>query len=470
MLLSDYLHLDTELDEHGVFDPILNSDSFFFINLQRLKQTKVPEFANSYQKIRDYFKKVIKILDHAKSKDPVDICYKQALRSFNFSEVNNLCLGYAAGTKGAGFGSKLASQIISTAFDIVKEGILDPEIFELLPLFQDNVGADRLSDMIATLILEDIKLYTQRINRELSISQEYYSTHPFVDGYLINPYKQDVLYLVPVDILHNLPVAECWEDVEHVVYENSAIRDEINIAVAAEWKNYTSKERKEYICDTVFKEPAACNRVLAKYKQESLEGFNPQDNIDYRLSKLEQSIDKLNYDWHLPNKKPSSYSMSKSILEFFKDWVENQRGWKVIQEINSRYREKCVQFIFLYGASSFIKANDLDISCEADEGRGPVDFKISRGQDKTIVEVKLSSNHQYLHGFTTQIIEYGKAEHTDSLIYVYIDLGNPGRTNKLQATYEEKKDEGNFAPELVIIDATGKESASIYDFFDWSEL
>ena len=41
MLLSDYLHLDTELDEHGVFDPILNSDSFFFINLQRLKQTKI---------------------------------------------------------------------------------------------------------------------------------------------------------------------------------------------------------------------------------------------------------------------------------------------------------------------------------------------------------------------------------------------------------------------------------------------
>ena len=183
--------------------------------------------------------------------------------------------------------------------------------------------------MIATLILEDIKIYTQRINRELSISQEKYSTHSFVEGYLINPYKQDVLYLVPVDILHKLPVAACWEDIELVVDENSAIRDEINLEVADEWKNYTSKERKEYICDTVFKDPAACNRVLAKYKQESLEGFDPQDNIDYRLSKLEQSINKLNYDWHLPNKKPSSYSMSKSILVFFKDWVENQRGWTV---------------------------------------------------------------------------------------------------------------------------------------------
>lgn len=466
MLLSDYLSLDTELDEHGVFDPVLNSDSFFFINLQRLKQTKVPEFADSYQKIRDYFKKIIKLLDHAKSKDPVDICYKQALRSFNFSEVNNLCLGYAAGTKGAGFGSKLAAQIISTAFDIVKEGIVDPEIFELLPLFQDNVGADRLSDMIATLILEDIKLYTQRINRELSISQENYSTHSFVDGYLINPYKQDVLYLIPVDILHKLPIAECWEDVEHVIYENSAIRDEINLEVADEWKTYSSKERKEYICDTVFKDPEACNRVLAKYRQESLEGFNPQENIDYRLSKLEQSIKRLNYDWLLPDKHPSSRSLSMSILEFFRNWVENQRGWKVIHEIHPRQREKCIQYILLLVATLFVKVNNLDISCEPDEGRGPVDFKISRGQDKTLIEVKLSSNPQYSHGFTSQLVEYGKAEQTDSLLYIYIDLGNPGRTSKLQALYEERIDEGIPTPELVIIDATGKESASIYDLFD----
>lgn len=30
------------------------------------------------------------------------------------------------------------------------------------------------------------------------------------------------------------------------------------------------------------------------------------------------------------------------------------------------------------------------MSCEPDEGRGPVDFKISMGQDITIIEVKLT--------------------------------------------------------------------------------
>ena len=64
--------------------------------------------------------------------------------------------------------------MISTAFDILKAGVMDPEFFELLPLFQENVGADRLSDMIATLILDDIKEFTRRVNRELGINHNRY--------------------------------------------------------------------------------------------------------------------------------------------------------------------------------------------------------------------------------------------------------------------------------------------------------
>lgn len=76
------------------------------------------------------------------------------------------------------------------------------------------------------------------------------------------------------------------------------------------------------------------------------------------------------------------------------------------------------------GSKNYISANDLDISFEPDAGRGPVDFKVSRGGDKTIVEVKLSTNTQYLHGYEEQVEEYGKAECTDKMIYVFVDLGN----------------------------------------------
>lgn len=40
----------------------------------------------------------------------------------------------------------------------------------------------------------------------------------------------------------------------------------------------------------------------------------------------------------------------------------------------------------------------------------PVDFKMSNGLDKTIVEIKLTTNSNVVHGFETQIEEYAKAK------------------------------------------------------------
>ncbi len=65
-----------------------------------------------------------------------------------------------------------------------------------------------------------------------------------------------------------------------------------------------------------------------------------------------------------------------------------------------------------------------------DAGNGALDIKVSRGSDKTITEIKLSSSEQYLRGYETQIGLYGKAEQTEKMIYVFIDLGNPVRRKK----------------------------------------
>lgn len=95
-------------------------------------------------------------------------------------------------------------------------------------------------------------------------------------------------------------------------------------------------------------------------------------------------------------------------------------------------------------------------------GRGPADIKLSRGNDKTIIEVKLSTNQQYMHGYETQIEEYAKAEGTKNRIYVLIDVGHPSRVNKLEERHEEDLFMGKDVPDLVIIDARPKNSASIF--------
>ena len=95
-----------------------------------------------------------------------------------------------------------------------------------------------------------------------------------------------------------------------------------------------------------------------------------------------------------------------------------------------------------------------------DSGRGPVDIKISAGADKSICEVKLSSNPQYLHGYQAQVQEYGKAECTENLFYVFVNTGNPQRLRTIMSAHEENQKAGRKCPELIVIDATIKESAS----------
>ena len=58
----------------------------------------------------------------------------------------------------------------------------------------------------------------------------------------------------------------------------------------------------------------------------------------------------------------------------------------------------------------YCESNNIDMSFEANEGPSPVDLKVSRENDKTVVEIKLSSNNDYLHGFEEQIESYAQAE------------------------------------------------------------
>ena len=217
----------------------------------------------------------------------------------------------------------------------------------------------------------------------------------------------------------------------------------------------------KHFCETrFFKNANAYKRVMEKYRQEELSAFDPKENFEYYLKKLEQSILQLKINWKSEHNEINSLTAAEDILSGFKQWVEYNKGWEVIQEADSRKKEKILQRVIHLSGTSYIKANNLDMSCEPDEGRGPVDFKISRGQDITIVEVKLTSNNQYLHGFEVQIEEYGKAEQTDNLVYVLVDLGNPEKVQKVCDLRNRKVDEDIKVPKLVIIDATKKESAS----------
>ena len=66
-------------------------------------------------------------------------------------------------------------------------------------------------------------------------------------------------------------------------------------------------------------------------------------------------------------------------------------------------------------------ATPSDVSPETNDGRGPVDFKISRGsKDKTLVEFKLASNSKLKQNLENQVEVYKKAHDTDNAIKVIL--------------------------------------------------
>lgn len=193
------------------------------------------------------FRKIIKLLDRAEKKNVSDIFFRQALALFDFSEVNGIGLGFSEKAHGSGFGPQLSKRVIETAYNIVKAGITDPEFFQLLPLFQNDVGPDRLSDMIATIVLSDIEAYTKRIYKECGIDEVKYPDKKFVGPYMLNPYRKHEILLLPIEILHKLPIAKSWEEIDSVVTENNIIRSVMNQQVAEEWSKYSASMKKS-IC------------------------------------------------------------------------------------------------------------------------------------------------------------------------------------------------------------------------------
>ena len=467
MFISEYLQPDKSLAEFGIFDALIDKDSNFFINIIRLKISTVPEFIDAYNHLNSFFSDIATLLDAADAPAISDKMYKSARKRFVFHEVNGINLGFSESTSGAGWGKKLSDKVLADAYQIVKKGIKQPEIFHLVSLFEENVAGDRLSDMIATIIEADIKKYTKRMMYELGINPETRKGLQFSeDGFVVNPFKKCPILMLPEEILHELPIAIDWDDIGRVALENDFIRREIRDEIGAEWIKWASSEQKDYLFKHIFMHPDVCRRVIDGYKKEDLAALDLRTDPEYYAAVLFKTI-KETESFAKTKNQLNSFEASMDVIKIFKDWTENNRGWAEIQNAPSKNKEKSIQRAIHLGAKYYLQENDLDVSFECDAGSGALDIKISRGLDKTITEIKLSSNGQYLHGYETQIELYGKAENTEKLIYVFIDIGNPRRRKLLIERHEADVRKGIKCPELVIIDARARAAASTFDMDDF---
>jgi hypothetical protein len=103
----------------------------------------------------------------------------------------------------------------------------------------------------------------------------------------------------------------------------------------------------------------------------------------------------------------NTYDEAHARLAFLKDVIENKGGHRIFYHDGEPLeREKDLQILYRlvwFGTPS-------DVTTEANDGRGPVDFKISRGApDKTLVEMKLAKNTKLERNLERQVPIYQAA-------------------------------------------------------------
>lgn len=456
------------LDKLGVVNTLLNTDTSLFIDPMLLEESSQIEIRDgAYQSYRERFEKIIKLLSVSEKKN--DVPWRNAEKLFRFSEISYTCLGYGTTVRGSGFGRDLVSKTLDTASQIIALGIDDIDLFMALALFEEGIGPDRISDMTTNIILKDLISFSVRINEDLKIPTQKFKVEGVVHDLVANPYSDQPIIFVPDDIVRDLPIASDWSDISRVVGENEELRGRVNDHVGEIWSSMTKKDKKR-LKDAALRSKEAFQQVIDMIREVEPKPYSFKDDRNGELfwtELLNKVAEYYPYDL-------SSYAnrdlqlgevvqVVNKILSQFQDLVENKGLWKELWDEDGRARkEKAAQRLFFAVSYAYCKANNIDLTPEADSGNGPVDFKLSRGfEAKVVVEIKLSTNSSLVHGYEKQLETYKKADDTERGIFLIIDVGKIGNKHKevqrLRNDFLKTKDG---ASEVWYVDGNKRASAS----------
>jgi len=447
----------------GAFDVILDVDSRLFIDPALLELCDIEEFKGAKEKVEKYFSGIITLLSH--STNSKDMYWKQADKLLTFKELTGTCFGYSQfGTDGNSIGPVLRNVILHTIKELIDAGEKDPSLFELLGVFQEGIGCDRVSDLLTFILAPEILAFTQRVIDGFNISniEITYKGTKYKTRY--NEYNGKPIMLLPSSLLSPLPVADSFDDIDWICMENERVRQEINTYFDLGRRKKLSKAEIYSLMKSNASFRAA---LLAAYKVTPVSPYDfDKDPIGeyswYHVAK--QYASQYPLLLQLPQKASSADMLSviEKICEHFKTLIEDNGLWYLLYNDNKKPKhERAAQLLFFGIADAYCTSNNIDLSREINNGRGFVDFKLSRGaSEKVLVEIKLTSNDQLQHGFTTQIPIYMRQERTQKAIYLIIDNGHRKALETFIKMYNQQPIEIKQKIPYYMIDGTPPKSAS----------
>lgn len=479
MYFSDYFNVDeTVLEKYGTLNISLVNDLPLFIDPFLLFNSQKTEY-------NELHKNIIKYIVFLREKSLNGYVNKGLLKSwYHFSEVRQNWLGFCLnGNSGRGLGNDFAISLNKNFSTVLKDFGDEKETgshIEKLCLFKDGVGKDCISDFATNLIKKYLLEYTQEFAKKY-IDEKFckkfrvekvefnYETETWrSDSFYLPCFKNEYVLLTPIDILTK---DETWINKESMYSEfDNIIRSMGNEQLRSQMNNYfrkflPKKPKKndfDYAKSKVIYDFPEFIPAYIKYKEDN--GLKANKISSRKVANVKQRYIKevkrfcslLKSETDFYNTINDSYTEALARVNYLKQVIENNDGYKLFYDKNKNVvgNEKDFQLIFRlvwYGTY-------YSVDSEVNNGRGPVDYKISRGvNDSTIVEFKLARNSKIKQNLEHQVEVYKKANNTKKNIKVIVYF-NYIEKRKVEKILKELKLDN--AENIVLIDASLKTKTS----------
>ncbi|CAN5689449.1 hypothetical protein BH23PAT2_BH23PAT2_08670 [soil metagenome] len=243
------------------------------------------------------------------------------------------------------------------------------------------------------------------------------------------------------------------------------------------WDNFNENLRDDFNYDLSSKVDMAEIIRLAREHPNVVRSYvsevikNPQPSYD--MDKDGDLLDKWwerggeiaqAYNTELPMQSEQFKDFVKSLVEEYKHSIEHRGGWELLRNDNGTpRRERAAQALFRSSLIHYCRANNIDLTGEANAGRGPVDFKFSQGwKNRVVVEIKRANNTQFWDGLQVQTPQYMKSEEVDYGIFVPViqrDIDTK-REKNIKSISKEVSNKISKTIDVITIDSRKKSSAS----------
>jgi hypothetical protein len=478
---SDSFGINPELlEDYGAFNVSLINDLPLFIDPFLLFTSENDE----YRKLHDQMIEYLRFLRDQSVQGNVD---EGLLRSwYMFPEVKQLWLGFSLkGNSGSGLGIDFARALHDNLNVIFKnfgnEDITHGSHLEKVCLVRGGVGRDNISDFAANLIKEYLLDYTQRFclqhispeqRRVVNVENVHFDYEKRIwcpKKYELPFDRHDYVLLTPRDILtkdenwinrHDL--FDRFEEIADSV-PDLQLRSQINQYLVRQLSTDPTKEQQNEVYGTLLQRHPELIEWYIRWKEDHGDDAVKQskvkvtDSEERFIHQFGELIKKLEAETDFYRHGIDTMEECRARIRFLKAEIENNGVYRLFYHKNEPIqRESDLQILFRL--TWF--ATPSDFNGEVNNGRGPVDFAISRGsKDKTIVEFKLAKNSKLKQNLESQVEIYEKANRTDKSLKV-IFYFTISELAKVQSVLRELKLESDDTIYLIDCRRDNKPSAS----------